>query len=106
MAYIDKQLKERVEKALEINRNMSLGNIFYVINMSYCADESEFIQKLRTDALKHSFESISRAVRKAKEHQEGLRDVNYYERQLKAKEVAQEMITDFNTTRIKQESFI
>lgn len=97
------ELQARVKKALEQNRNYPLGEIFFVINRLYCTCDQDFIAKLRKDQLKHSFESVSRAVRKVREDYPELRDVSYHSRQEKAENYHDKLVRESKMLKEKQD---
>ena len=98
-------LKTRVEKALSINPEYRAEWICVKLNN---LSPSEFVERFASGTLEYPSESVSRAVRKARQENESLRDAKHLVRQFNAEHIRTEIVKEshMNDHKIKQASFL
>ena len=98
-------LKSRVEKALSINPEYKPGYICSKLNN---VSDEEFRRRVEQESLEYPLESVSRAVRKARQENESLRDAKHLVRQFNAEHIRTEIVKEshMNDHKIKQASFL
>ena len=98
-------LRQRVEKALSINPEYTPSWICVKLNN---LSGDEFMRRFADNTLEYPAESVSRAVRKARQENESLRDAKHLVRQFNAEHIRTEIVKGehMNDYKINQGSFL
>lgn len=102
-----REIQKEVESLLEQDKERTNNQIFLLMAQKAGYNTGQDIcNAMWRDELPFSFESVTRAIRKAREEREELRDIGYKKRVTKLEpKVRQEMVTpydDYDTQKIKQ----